>query len=156
MSAEIELQYELRPARLDDLAAIETLVNAAYAPYVVRLGQPPGPMLDDYAARIAAGEAQVLETNGAIAGLLVLLKRPDHLLLDNVAVDPAYQGRGLGRVLLQAAEAEARRLGLKELRLYTHVLMTENQSLYLRQGWEETGRAQEAGYERVYFRKPLS
>lgn len=155
MSGEIALNHRLRPAVKADLPAMVTLVNAAYAPYAVRLGQPPGPMLDDYAARIEAGEVQVLEVEGALAGLLVLLDRPDHLLLDNLAVDPGWQGRGLGRVLLQAAEAEARRRGFAELRLYTHELMTENQSLYRRHDWEETHRKREQGYDRVYFRKAL-
>lgn len=155
MSAEVAPAHRLRKAEAEDLAGIVTLVNAAYAPYAVRLGKPPGPMLDDYAARIAAGEAQVLAVGGALAGLLVLLERPDHLLLDNVAVDPAWQGRGLGRVLLEAAEAEARRRGRGELRLYTHLLMTENQSLYRSLGWEETHRGEEAGFSRVYFRKRL-
>lgn len=155
MSAEAAPKHRLRAAVSEDLEGIVTLVNAAYAPYAVRLGKPPGPMLDDYATRIAAGEAQVLEAGGGLAGLLVLLPRPDHLLLDNLAVDPRWQGRGLGRVLLQAAEAEARRRGLDELRLYTHELMTENQSLYRRHGWEETGRGREQDYDRVYFRKRL-
>ena len=155
-SDEVAIETRLRPARPTDREAVETLVNAAYAPYVVRLGKPPGPMVDDYVTRIDSGEAQVLETGGgAIAGLLVLLPQTDHLLIDNVAVDPGFQGRGFGNLLLEAAEAEARRLNFTELRLYTHVLMTENQSLYLSHGWEETGRREEKGYERVYFRKLL-
>ena len=154
MSADVP-PHRLRQATADDLPMIQALVTAAYAPYVVRLGKPPGPMLDDYAARVAAGEVRVLEAGGTVAGLLVLLDQPDHLLLDNVAVDPGYQGRGLGRVLLEAAEAEARRRGRPELRLYTHALMTENQSLYRRHGWEETHRGEEAGYHRIYFRKAV-
>ena len=151
---EVEIHTRLRPARAGDRESIETLINAAYAPYVVRLGKPPGPMVEDYLARIEAGQAQVLETGGgAIAGLLVLVPAKTHLLIDNIAVDPAFQGRGFGTLLLAAAEAEARRRHLPELRLYTHVLMTENQSLYRSHGWEETGRGEEKGYERVYFRK---
>lgn len=153
---EIALEPRLRQARAADRDSIETLVNAAYAPYVVRLGKPPGPMVEDYLARIEAGQAQVLElASGTIAGLLVLLPREDHLLIDNIAVDPAFQGRGFGNLLLAAAEEEARRRGYRELRLYTHALMTENQSLYLSHGWEKTERRQENGYDRVYFRKPV-
>jgi ribosomal protein S18 acetylase RimI-like enzyme len=75
------------------------------------------------------------------------------LLLDNVAVAPAAQGQGYGRALVGFAEAEARRRGHAQLRLYTHVLMTENLALYRRLGFEETGRITEKGYERVYMAK---
>ena len=53
------------------------------------------------------------------------------------------------------AEAEARRHGWREIRLYTHVLMTENQALYCRLGYAETHRVTEHGFERVYMSKPL-
>jgi len=90
-----------------------------------------------------------------IAGVVVLLPRPDYLLLDNIAVAPARQGTGLGRRLLAFAEAEAVRRGYREIRLYTHRTMTENQRLYTAFGYEETGRGAEAGYERVFMRKRL-
>ena len=145
----------LRPARAADLPAVQALVARAYGHYVARIGKPPGPMLDDYAARIAEGAVQVLEEEGRLVGLLVLLPEADHLLLDNVAVDPAAQGRGHGRRLVAAAEDEARRLGLPELRLYTHELMTENVVMYERLGFVETHRGQQAGYARVFMRKRL-
>ena len=145
----------LRPARAADLPAVRALVARAYGQYVARIGKPPGPMLDDYAARIAEGAVQVLEEDGRLVGLLVLLPEADHLLLDNVAVDPAAQGRGHGRRLVAAAEDEARRLGLPELRLYTHELMTENVVMYERLGFVETHRGQQAGYARVFMRKRL-
>ena len=66
---------------------------------------------------------------------------------------PDRQGRGFGRALLGFAEIEARRLGLTELRLYTHEKMTENIALYERLGFTETGRGREAGYDRVFMRK---
>ena len=125
--------------------------------YIERIGKPPGPMLDDYGALIADGVISVSEdSDGTIAALIVLLPKPDHLLLDNIAVRPYRQGRGLGRQLIALAEAEARRLGHAELRLYTHQKMTENIALYARLGFVETGRGQEAGYDRVFMTKRLA
>ena len=146
----------LRPARTEDRAAIEQVVNGAYAVYIPRIGKPPGPMLDDYAQLIAAGAVSVLEEPaGTVAAIVVLSPKPDHLLLDNIAVRPERQGRGLGRRLIEFAEAEARRRGFAELRLYTHEKMVENIAIYRRLGFVETGRAEEAGYDRVFMRKPL-
>ena len=72
-----------------------------------------------------------------------------------LAVIPARQGLGLGRRLLAFAEAEALRRGYREIRLYTHQTMVENQRLYTSIGYEETGCGTEAGYDRVFMRKQL-
>lgn len=147
----------IRPARPEDRTAVEAVVNAAYAIYIERIGKPPGPMLDDYGALIAAGAVSVLDdVPGEIAALIVLVPKFDHLLLDNIAVQPDRQGQGLGRQLIAFAEEEARRLGHAELRLYTHATMTENIALYLRLGFAETGRGHEAGYDRVFMTKRLA
>ena len=147
----------IRCARPEDRAAIEAIVNAAYAIYVERIGKPPGPMLDDYAGLIADGMVSVLsDADGTIAAVIVLVPQPDHLLLDNIAVRPDRQSRGLGRRLIEFAEDEARRLGFAELRLYTHEKMTENIALYARLGFIETGRGQQAGYDRVFMIKRLA
>ncbi len=143
----------IRPATPADVPAIARIVDAAYAPYVPRIGRKPAPMLDDHAARVRDGQAWVFEANGAVAGVAVLLDEADHLLLDNVAVDGARRGTGVGRALLEFTEAEAVRRGYGEVRLYTNVMMTENVALYRRIGYRETGRGGQAGYHRVFFAK---
>jgi ribosomal protein S18 acetylase RimI-like enzyme len=144
----------IRPARAADRAAIEAIVRTAYSIYIERIGRPPRPMLDDYAALIDAGAVSVLEDpDGAIAGIVVLIAKADHLLLDNIAVRPDRQGRGCGRALVSFAESEARRLGYSELRLYTHQKMTENLALYERLDFEEISRGHQDGYDRVFMRK---
>ena len=145
----------IRAAAGADASVIGQIVEDAYRHYIPRIGKPPGPMLDDYSARVAEGVVWVIEDRSAIAGIIVLLPREGYLLLDNIAVAPARQGAGLGRRLLAFAEVEAVRRGYREIRLYTHRTMTENQRLYAAVGYEETGRGTEAGYERVFMRKRL-
>jgi GNAT superfamily N-acetyltransferase len=147
----------IRRAQPTDRAVVERIVRDAYGTYVERIGKPPGPMLDDYGALIADGVVSVLEdSDGTIAAIIVLLPKLDHLLLDNIAVRPDRQGRGLGRQLITFAEDEARRLGYADLRLYTHEAMTENITLYGRLGFVETGRGRQAGYNRVFMTKRLN
>jgi GNAT superfamily N-acetyltransferase len=147
----------IRRAQPEDRAVVERIVREAYAMYIERIGKPPGPMLDDYAALIADGAVNVLEdSDGTVAAIIVLLPKPDHLLFDNIAVRPDRQGQGLGRLLIAFAEDEARRLGYAELRLYTHEKMVENIALYTRLGFVETGRGHEAGYDRVFMTKRLA
>ena len=149
------VEPRIRAATAADVPAITEIVDQAYRHYITRMGKLPGPMLDDYAARVLEGAVWVLEEGAAVAGIIVLLPAPDYLLLDNVAVSPARQRSGLGRRLLAFAEAEASRRGYHEIRLYTHQTMVENQRLYASIGYEETGRGTEAGYERVFMRKQL-
>ncbi|MDQ0471251.1 GNAT family N-acetyltransferase [Labrys wisconsinensis] len=145
----------IRLAEPEDVPTIETLVCEAFALYLPRMDRPPGPMLDDYAAHVAAGRASVLTRHGRIAGVLILAPEDDHLLLDTVAVSPRFQGKGIGRALVAHAETEARRLGLPEVRLYTNEVMTENLPLYRHLGFVETHRAAENGYRRVFMTKRL-
>ena len=146
---------QIRVATAADVSAIADIADQAYRHYIARIGKPPGLMLDDYAARVSEGVVWVLEEGAVIAAIIVLLPAPNYLLLDNIAVSPARQGLGLGRRLLAFAEAEALRRGYREIRLYTHETMVENQRLYASIDYEETGRGTEAGYERVFMRKRL-
>lgn len=147
----------VRPAEPRDAEGLAQCVAAAYQMYIPRMGgQKPGPMLADYAEEIARHQVWVADANEEIIGGLVLILYADYILLDNIAVHPNYQGRGVGRALLQLADAEALRQGYGELRLYTHVTMTENIDLYTRIGWIETHRGEQAGYARVFMRKQLS
>ena len=87
--------------------------------------------------------------------MVVLEPHPDHLLLDNVAVDPDRHGTGVGGQLLAFAERRARLLRLAEVRLFTNAAMTENLEYYPRRGYRQTHRAEQDGYQRVFFTKPL-
>ena len=146
---------DIRPAAAPDLPAIAAIVEAAYSPYIPRIGKKPGPMLDDYAALIGAGRVSVMVEAGRVLGLLVLLPMEGHMLLDNIAVAPDAQGRGVGKRLMIAAERAARAAGHDEIRLYTHEKMVENVAIYTRIGYRETHRIREKGFDRVYMAKSL-
>jgi N-acetylglutamate synthase-like GNAT family acetyltransferase len=146
----------IRLASANDIAAVTDIVNAAYSVYLPRIGRKPGPMLDDYAELVAAGRVHVLEHQGQIAGLVVLVPEGEVMLLDNVAVSPQMQGRGYGMKLIAFAEQSARAAGCSAIRLFTHELMTENQARYAYLGFVETHRGEEKGLKRVYMAKPLT
>jgi hypothetical protein len=45
----------IRAAIASDIPVIRQIVEQAYRQYIARLGKPPGPMLDDYSARVSEG-----------------------------------------------------------------------------------------------------
>jgi ribosomal protein S18 acetylase RimI-like enzyme len=145
----------IRAADAADVGAIEEIVERAYGGYVERIGMRPGPMDADYAEQVGRGIVSVIEGDGEVVGLLVLVEHPDHMLVENVAVDPDRQGEGIGGELLAFAEDEARSAGLAEMRLYTHSKMTENRAMYARLGYRETDRRDEEGFDRVFLVKRL-
>lgn len=145
----------IRRATSTDLAQVRALVEAAYSPWIERIGMRPGPMDDDYEHHIAEGRVWVREAPGAMVGLVILVDEGDALLLDNVAVHPGHHGSGHGRALLDFAEAFAREAGCRTIRLYTHERMAENIDIYARRGFVETHRAQEHGFRRVFMAKQL-
>jgi GNAT superfamily N-acetyltransferase len=143
----------IRPAAKADAPALASIAAAAYQHYVPRIGRPPAPMTADYPAAIRRGQAWVAAVDGEVTGFIILLSRPGYLLLENVAVLPAAQGRGVGARLLALAEDRARALGVPEIRLYTNAAMTENLAYYAQHGYTETHQDQQDGFHRVFFRK---
>ncbi len=146
----------VRRAEASDVAALRVVASEAYRDYVPRIGRLPAPMTADYAEAVRGGMAWAAVRDGEIVGLLVLAVKPDHLLLENVAVRPSAQGRGIGARLLALAEDQARALGRDEIRLYTNQAMTENLAYYPRHGYTQTHRAEQDGFRRVFFRKRLA
>jgi ribosomal protein S18 acetylase RimI-like enzyme len=146
----------VRRAVAADVPSLEVVATEAYSVYLPRMaGQRPGPLDADYAALVGSAEVWVATVDADVAGFVVLVPGRDHLLLENVAVRPSLQGHGLGRRLLALAEERAREAGTGAVRLYTHVLMVENQRLYERLGYVETGRRTDDGFTRVFYEKHL-
>jgi ribosomal protein S18 acetylase RimI-like enzyme len=77
-------------------------------------------------------------------------------LIVNVAVKPAFQGRGLGVRLMKHAESLAADAGLVGTRLYTNKLFTANVRLYEALGYRLDGEEALPGVVRVNMSKPLS
>ena len=111
---------ELRPASKDDLAALWELRTRAvergcaghYGPEVLAawLASPAPVSLQRH---IEHGGGLVAVEDDAIVGYAVLDRLSGEV--DAVFVDPGLHGRGIGRVLLDALEADARMAGLERL-----------------------------------------
>jgi N-acetylglutamate synthase-like GNAT family acetyltransferase len=145
----------LRRASRADVDAITRLVHDAYVGYTPLLGRTPIPMTVDYGAALEAHELWVLDAGDALVGVLELLPEPDLLWIENVAVQPALQGRGHGRTLLRFAEEQARSRGLAALGLLTNERYLDDIAMYEHYGYRETRREPYGGTDLVHFRKIL-
>lgn len=146
---------EIRPANPADLIRVRDIATAAYEKYVARIGRVPAPMQADFEAHLFRHELYVAGTSGGIQAYLVAFPRIDDYFVENVAVDPAVAGAGIGKKLMKFAEGEAKRAGRSRILLYTNVLMTENFPFYEGLGYQKTHEITEAGFRRVYFEKVL-
>jgi ribosomal protein S18 acetylase RimI-like enzyme len=144
-----------RSAVSSDAQALTELVDAAYRHYVDRIGMLPGPMTQDYADVIATRQTTVAEISGLLVGVLVLNRSTGQFVIENVAVHPEHRGRGLGRALLDLAEAQARRAGFDVVHLFTHEQMTENLAIYTKRGYREDERRSHGTFDLVFMSKRL-
>lgn len=85
---------EIRSAVAADVPVVRAVIDAAFHPYIARIGLVPAPMEADHAANVAAG--QVFLTGEPVTGLVVVEEREDHLYLDIIAVHPDAHGTGVG------------------------------------------------------------
>jgi len=145
----------IRQAHKADRDAIVVCVQHAYARYLPRMGKQPAPVLADYNALIAQEVVYVLPGEEGLQGVLVMMPQDKSMFVENIAVDPRFQGQGLGHILMAFVEQQARAGQLNEIRLYTNELMTENFPFYYKLGFEEEGRYTQDGYRRVFLRKRL-
>lgn len=127
----------IRRAEPGDAAALRALVRESYGKWVPLIGREPKPMGADYAHAIAHHLVYLHEDAGRrLTAALELIREPAYLLVENVAVSPAAQGRGIGRALMAEAELIAWDMGLREMRLYTNEKFEPNIRLYESIGYE--------------------
>lgn len=144
--------WQIRQAEQRDAVGLQTCMELAYSPYQERMGGFRLPPMDvDYAAEIANFPTWVALSEGKVVGGLIMVFEPEIASIANIAVHPEFQGNGLGGGLMKFAENEAIERGYSRMGLATHVLLTENLSLYTHLEWQEIDRDE----TRVYMEKPI-
>lgn len=130
-----KMDIVIRRAAQDEMQAVRALTRQAYQPWVAVLGREPLPMSADYNAAFLVHRFDVIDDGGRISALIETQPRADSLWIENIAVEPAAQGKGFGHVLLGHAEQLARDSALGRLTLYTNKLMEKNIAIYLARGY---------------------
>ncbi len=139
-----------------DAPLVRAISRAAYAEWVPLIGREPWPMTADYDAALRHHRIDLLRLEDEVVALIEIVPQPDHLLVENVAVLPEFQGRGLGRRLMSHAEAVATSLGHGTIRLYTNRRFARNIALYQRLGYVVERLQTVAAGVVVHMRKSLA
>ena len=113
---------EIRPARLTDESAIQRI--DAYTWTADNSPAPPAPPDQPFfGERNQLADVLVAEADGQVIGYAIVrqyMPIPSHrdvLEINGLAVDPAHQGHGVGRRLVEACAEQARRRGARKLTL---------------------------------------
>lgn len=148
---------EFRRAGPSEAEAIRALTRRAYAKWVPLIDREPKPMTADYAAAVQNHRIDLLLVAGVLAGLVEIVDQGNGWLVENVAVEPDFQGRGLGSHLMAHAEEIARESGARRIWLYTNEQFAENIQFYQRLGYAiERREAVDERTVRVDMAKALS
>jgi predicted N-acetyltransferase YhbS len=130
-----------------DWAAILALITRAFAAMAGRIDPPSSVHMLTVDALRTQGEVLVMGVPPVAC--VILTPRAGVLYLGRLAVDPAWQGRGLGRRLVAQAETRARELGLAALELQTRVELVENHAAFRAMGFEKVGETAHPGFARA-------
>lgn len=166
-------EVTIRPARQAELEEIWALVCRAVA-HMNALGNPQWgadyPTRDFYAGDIDRGELYAAVIRGQLAGVACVntSESPEYdplpwttsrpaVVIHRMAVDPAFQRRGVGAALFAFAEGEARRRGIAAMRIDTYSLNDRMQALIGRMGFARVGEIHLHGRPLTYpcFEKDL-
>ena len=138
----LDRPFSIREATLDDVPALLRVINAAY---LVEREFVEGDRLSEKDLRRLFDQGTLLvatrEGGEAIANVFLQRTAPDRMYLGLLAVDPAEQRHGLGRLMMAAAERCCREAGCRAIDIRIVNLRTELPPFYRSLGFVPNGTA---------------
>jgi ribosomal protein S18 acetylase RimI-like enzyme len=127
---------------------VARVIRAAFTPYFRALGREwpadgsaqSAEWWKEFVPEVERGDVYVALDGERIVGAVRTQPQEKDLYIDQIAVDPARQGTGVGSWLLQRIDEMARALGLGGLSLETAEMAVANIRLYQRHGFEIVSR----------------
>lgn len=151
---------EIRNATAAEVQECENVLRAAFEDYVQKLGRKQSEDAYSWLPE-AASQKRVLVAidNSVIHGVAICAVSSGSWSIEQVAVNPRSQGRGIGSALIERIEQDATAAGVHILELDTAEIMTDLLRLYRRHGFEiarkglpKHGRDQ---FVRVFMQKTI-
>lgn len=137
---------DVRRARAEDLPYVPAVGRSAgqrfRGTHMDWAADAPPIGLDVLEPALALGELWIAADAGTPVGFLLACTLDDALFIHEVSVRLDYQGRGLGRRLIEAATAHARAANHRAVTLTTDEILEWNRPLYERLGFRVLDQAE--------------
>lgn len=156
--------FVITPAAPEDAPALEQLINSAYRGETAKQGWTTEADLLDGTRTDAALVRGIIENPGSlllkavdgqnILGCVEIRTDGDKLYLGMLTVRPNLQGRGIGKALMAAVEAEAVRRNCKAVFMSVLTARPELIDWYVRHGYHDTGARKPFAFTDPRFGQP--
>jgi len=136
--------------RFSDVSRADELLALAHAAFGALDIDPPSSVLKetaaDFAARLTSETCFVIERDGRIIASVFCIPQGDALYIGRLAVMPEWRRKGIASALIEAAKAEACRVGAMSITLKARISLASNVALFRRHGFAIVAEETHAGY----------
>lgn len=103
----------IEPASDADAERLADIRLEAMRPSLEAVGRfDPVRARERFLGSFVAADTHIFTVDEGIAGFFFVRRRADHFYLDHLYVSPAFQGRGIGRFIVEELKVEAASAGL--------------------------------------------
>jgi ribosomal protein S18 acetylase RimI-like enzyme len=145
----VQANYIIREAGIADVPGLNKLVNSAYRGESSKQGWTTEADLLDGIRTNEKGLTEMIIRRDAVIllaeeatelqGCVFLEQQDDALYLGMLTVKPGLQGKGIGKLLMEAAEERARAIGCSKIKMTVITVRKELIAYYERKGYSDTG-----------------
>ena len=158
------MSFKIIPAIAKDAPELNILVNSAYRGDSSRQGWTTEADLLDGTRTDAAAIEDIINKRGCVVlkyvedgkilGCVELQNENEKLYLGMLTVRPPLQGKGIGKKLLKAVEAEAKKQKCKSIFMTVISIRKELIDWYIRLGYSDTGERKPFAFNDPRFGQP--
>jgi ribosomal protein S18 acetylase RimI-like enzyme len=158
------MSFKIIPANDRDAGELDRLVNSAYRGESSKQGWTTEADLIDGTRTDAKAIASIIQQaghqilkyveDGTILGCVEIRSDHDRLYLGMLTVSPQLQGKGIGKLLMKAAEEEAKKLNCTSVYMTVITVRSELIDWYKRLGYSDTGERKPFQFNDPRFGQP--